>query len=100
MNGAALCRHSSHSRSGSESAVMPPPTPRTALPAASNSTVRIATFSSHPATGDAKPCLEIDRRERFLMAHQLLESRQRAIDDSGDRVTECEAARVIPHTVR
>ena len=32
MNGAALSRHSSHSRSGSESAVMPPPTPSTALP--------------------------------------------------------------------
>ena len=55
MIGAALCRHSSHSRSGSESAVMPPPTPRTALPSASNSTVRIATLSSQPATGDAKP---------------------------------------------
>src|SRR5947209_6733025 len=52
---AALCRHSSHSASGSESAVIPPPEPSTALPAASNSTVRMATFSSHPATGDAKP---------------------------------------------
>src|SRR5258707_2910509 len=55
MIGAALCRHSSHSRSGSESAVIPPPTPSTADPSAPNSTVRIATFSSQPATGDAKP---------------------------------------------
>ena len=52
------------------------------------------------AAGDAKPCLEIDWRERFLMAHQLLESRQRTIDDSRNRVTECAAARVIPHAVR
>ena len=34
---------------------MPPPTPSTAEPSAPNSTVRIATLSSHPATGDAKP---------------------------------------------
>ena len=54
MIGAALCRHSSHSASGSESAVMPPPTQHD-VPEASNSTVRIATFSSRPATGDAKP---------------------------------------------
>src|SRR3954466_2323029 len=53
--GAALCRHLSHSRSGSESAVIPPPTPSTAEPSAANSTVRIATLSSHPATGEAKP---------------------------------------------
>ena len=55
MIGAALCRHSSHSASASESAVIPPPDPSTALPAASNSTVRIATLSSQPAIGDAKP---------------------------------------------
>ena len=53
--GAALCRHSSHSASGSESAVIPPPTPSTALPLVSNSTVRIATLNSHPAIGEAKP---------------------------------------------
>jgi len=35
--------------------MIPPPDPSTALPARSNSTVRIATFSSQPATGDAKP---------------------------------------------
>ena len=34
---------------------MPPPTPSTALPWPSNSTVRIATFSSHPAIGEANP---------------------------------------------
>ena len=34
---------------------MPPPTPSTAVPSAANSTVRIATFSSQPAIGDAKP---------------------------------------------
>jgi hypothetical protein len=34
---------------------MPPPTPSTARDDASNSTVRIATFSSQPATGEAIP---------------------------------------------
>ena len=35
--------------------MIPPPTPSTAAPPASNSTVRIATFSSVPAIGDAMP---------------------------------------------
>ncbi len=35
--------------------MIPPPTPSTALPMVSNSTVRIATLNSHPAMGDAKP---------------------------------------------
>ncbi|CCW14474.1 hypothetical protein EBESD8_50430 [Rhodococcus aetherivorans] len=57
---AALSRHSCHSASGSESMVMPPPTPRPhdpGVPASPppNSTVRIATLSSSPASGLAMP---------------------------------------------
>ena len=53
-SGAALSRHSASSPSGVESATTPPPTPRaSAVPAISN--VRIATLSSRPATGLAKP---------------------------------------------
>ena len=44
---------------------MPPPTPSTAEPSAPNSTVRIATFSSHPATGDAKPTVPQYTPRRF-----------------------------------
>src|SRR5690606_34419884 len=53
-SGAALCRHSCHSVSGSESAVIPPPTPIRTVPSLI-SKVRIATFSSIPATGEARP---------------------------------------------
>ena len=53
-SGRALSRHSSSSRSGSESATIPPPTPSQALPRAT-SKVRIATFSSSPDNGLAIP---------------------------------------------
>lgn len=52
--GAALWRHSRHSASGSESAVIPPPTPSQTWSSA-NSRVRIATFIDRPATGEAIP---------------------------------------------
>src|SRR5690606_39721530 len=52
--GAALVRHSCHSRSGSESAVTPPPPPSCICPSAS-SRVRMATFSSRPAIGETIP---------------------------------------------
>ena len=53
-SGAALTAHSRASAAGSESATTPPPTPsQTSRPATSK--VRMATLSSSPATGDAKP---------------------------------------------
>ncbi len=55
MIGAALCRHSSHSASGIGVGGDAAADAEHRVPAASNSTVRIATLSSVPATGDAKP---------------------------------------------
>ena len=49
-SGPALSRHSAYSASGAESATMPPPLPSQTRPA-QNSKVRMATFSSRPATG-------------------------------------------------
>ena len=50
ISGVALARHSRYSSAGPEAATIPPPLPSQTRPAA-NSKVRIATFSSRPATG-------------------------------------------------
>ena len=50
ISGPALSRHSAYSSPGAESATMPPPLPSHTRPA-QNSKVRMATFSSRPATG-------------------------------------------------
>ena len=50
ISGVALARHSRYSSAGREAATIPPPLPSQTRPAA-NSKVRIATFSSRPATG-------------------------------------------------
>ena len=93
--GAALCRHSSHSGSGSESAVIPPPTPSTAEPSASNSTVRIATFSSQPASGEAKPTVP-QYTPRRRGSQPVSSSRARAfgvpVTDAGGNVASSSAA--------
>jgi hypothetical protein len=49
-SGPALSKHSRNSSSASESATIPPPAPSHTRPS-QNSKVRMATFSSSPATG-------------------------------------------------
>ena len=78
--------------------MIPPPTPRMADPSAPNSTVLMATLSSHPATGDAKPTVP-QYTPRRSGSHPASSSRARAlgvpVTDAGGNVAEASRVYVI-----
>ena len=97
-SGRALSRHSSSSRSGSESATIPPPTPSQALPRAT-SKVRIATFSSSPDNGLAIPMAPV-YTSREVASRQVRSSIARTfgapVTDPGGKLARSRSASEVP----